>query len=448
VSSKKILMLAYTFPPFYSEGGSIRVVKFLKYLSASGWHPSVITVSDREELATQTRVGSEELLKDIPPGVKVYRTKRSGELALRAVERRREAMRRRSLSASFVSVSTKMRNGLDRRVLVPDPRIRWLPHALRTAQRVIKREKPDILFVTCPPHSAALIGALLKVITHLPLIVDYRDDWIGTPWFRAKPRARQLLERGLEKWVVKKADRIVVVTEWSRRAFLSRYRNEAPDKFVLIPNGCDLEDFRSAPLRPPTKKAGEFWIVYAGILPPWGSWRRNPVALLRAVSSLRRRSTEMAANLKLVFTGHLERPYEKMVRELGLQEACQEVGHLDRIQYINLLRSADLLLAVNYDDFSTLIPGKIYEYWAASGAPIILLGSRGAASDLIEHFGIGARVDPYDVKTIEQVVEEAFKRHRSGNPMRIKPDGIDSYDRKALTAKLIETIEPLVARVL
>ena len=38
---RKVLMLSYVFPPFFSVGGSIRVVKFVKYLPALGWLPMV-----------------------------------------------------------------------------------------------------------------------------------------------------------------------------------------------------------------------------------------------------------------------------------------------------------------------------------------------------------------------------------------------------------------------
>ena len=48
-SARNLLMLAYVFPPFFSIGGSIRVVKFIKYLCPLGWRPVVLTIGNKKE---------------------------------------------------------------------------------------------------------------------------------------------------------------------------------------------------------------------------------------------------------------------------------------------------------------------------------------------------------------------------------------------------------------
>ena len=72
--AKKVLMVARAFPPFLPVGYSIRVIKFIKYLPALGWEPVVLSVDDQQEYETLPKVGSEALLSEIQPTVKIIRT--------------------------------------------------------------------------------------------------------------------------------------------------------------------------------------------------------------------------------------------------------------------------------------------------------------------------------------------------------------------------------------
>lgn len=66
---KKLLIVTYYFPPSGGPGVQ-RVLKFAKYLPEFGWEPIVLTVKDADYPARD-----ESLLKEIPPAVRVYRTK-------------------------------------------------------------------------------------------------------------------------------------------------------------------------------------------------------------------------------------------------------------------------------------------------------------------------------------------------------------------------------------
>ena len=100
---RRVLMLAYVFPPFWSVGGSIRVVKFIKYLPALGWLPSVLTINDQKEYETMRKVGSDTLLPDIPQQVKIYRTF-AGEPSLEFLEKEKRFGQRNWLAAVIVKV--------------------------------------------------------------------------------------------------------------------------------------------------------------------------------------------------------------------------------------------------------------------------------------------------------------------------------------------------------
>jgi glycosyltransferase involved in cell wall biosynthesis len=438
----RILILAYVFPPFGSVGWSIRAVKFAKYLPALGWHPVVLTIDDAQEYETQQKKGSAELLEDVPQEVKIYRTG-SGEPAAALLDKGRD-MRRRSLAAGWiVNLLSGLRHFAKSHFLLPDERITWLPFAVRSGRQIVADEKIDVIFATSPPHSSAITGACLKLLTGKPLVLDFRDDWIDTPWHRAKPKLAQWMERRMERWAVGLADRVVNVTEWSRNAFLARYPEMPETKFVLVPNGYDLEDY--AGLEQPVSQSSDdrFVIVHAGSLSESEDWRRSPQGFFEAIQHLCESEPGLREKLTLAFTGQLPERFRQMAEGYGLAGAVREMGHLPREGFVALLKSADLLLAINYDGAATLIPGKIYEYWMVGRAPILLLSCPGAAESLVSRHKLGMTMQPYDVQGIEQAVRETYRRKVAGDPLRISTEGIAQYERRALTHVLAKTLVDL-----
>lgn len=442
-AGKKVLMISYVFPPFFSVGGSIRVVKFIKYLPGLGWLPRVLTIDDRQEYETQRRQGSETLFADLSEDVVIYRTS-AGEPSVEFMERGRAAREKSKAAAVVVNTLRAIRNFVRDYVMVVDELLPWVPVAVRAGRKVIRREGIDVIFVTAPPHSATLAGATLRWLTRKPLVVDIRDDWVGTPWHDNKPWFKRTVERWLERWVVQSASKVILVTEYSRDAFIARYPQQPKEKFVFIPNGVDLADFETAQALPTGHGAGEeFTIVHAGLLSVEGGWQRNPKPLFQALCQLQAQRPELKGRLRMVFTGKLPEVYQEMVREMGLSDTVCEVGHLPQDAFIRQLKTADLLLTMNYDGFATLIPGKIYEYWAVGGPPILLLSVPGAASQLIERHSLGLTTSQHDANAIADHILKVYERREAGDPMRASLDGIEQYDRRALAGKLAATLDAL-----
>jgi glycosyltransferase involved in cell wall biosynthesis len=297
-----------------------------------------------------------------------------------------------------------------------------------------------VIFVTCPPHSVAIIGALLKKYTEKPLILDYRDDWIDTPWFRAKPVLQRWIERIMEKWAVSTADRIILVTEFSRNAFVKRYPGMSPEKFIFIPNGCDLSDYPDVSEMKPAYDPDHFTILHAGIIFEADTWNRNPRSFFTAIKNICQKNPDIAKRLRIHFTGQFKPGVAQMVKDMQLNDQISELGYLSREDLTNQMVSADLLLAINYEGFSTLIPGKIYEYWASGHSPILLLSARGAASGLLEQHKLGLTVDFLDVEGIENAILEVYRAKEAGNPYSISRNGIERYSRAYLTTQLAEVL--------
>jgi glycosyltransferase involved in cell wall biosynthesis len=440
---RPILVVAYYFPPFHSAGVSIRIVKFLKYLPGLGWRPLVLTVDDRREYEHLRRGGSAELLEDLPPQVAIHRTG-SGEVSAALLERGRAMRKRGGPARAAIDALRRLRNLATRWLLIPDEQLPWLPSAVRAGWRVIRRERPAAILVTCPPHSAALAGIILKRLTRIPLVLDFRDDWVDTPWFRARPRPVRLINRWLERRAVGAADRVVLVTPASLEAFVRRYPRLSRDRFACIPNGVDLADFdgaggaaESPPARPLLDaEDGCFTIVHAGLLTVAADWRRSPYGFFRALARIRDADPRVYRCLRVVFTGALPREYREQAAGCGVGDIVQEAGYVPRPAFVALLRRADLLLAINYEGFETLVPGKLYEYWAAGSAPILLLSVPGAAQALVDGHGLGRTLAPDNSEGIADAVVAWCRQAQSGQPACISRDGLEAFDRARLAAHL------------
>ena len=68
-------------------------------------------------------------------------------------------------------------------ILQPDPQILWNSFALRIAKSAIREslrndEPFEAIYVTGPPFSSFLLGRSLKRRFGLPLVLDFRDEWL------------------------------------------------------------------------------------------------------------------------------------------------------------------------------------------------------------------------------------------------------------------------------
>ena len=441
----RVLMIARAFPPFLPVGHSIRVIKFIKYLPTLGWEPVILTVDDNREYETLPKVGSEILFSELSAMPAIHRTN-PGEPTVAFLQSEKQFGEKNKLSRLIVKIIGGTRRWVFRNALIPDRTITWLPSAVKCGWRVVKNENIDVIFATCPPHASTLIGALLKQLTGKPLILDFRDDWINTPWHNSKPALIRWLDKQLEKWVVRMADKVILVTEWSRQAFQGRYPKQPREKFVLITNGCDLNDFeilKSVQSQPHTST---FTIVHAGSLNVSKVWGRSPAGLFKAIQKILQEQPELKKILRFEFAGDLPDDFQKLAMEMGLSEVIHGVGHLPHEEILKVMKSANLLLAINYEGWATLIPGKIYEYWAVGGPQILLLSCPGAAVNFVEQHHLGHSVDPYDVEGIQRAILDAYQQWRSGVPIKINTDGIEAFDRKALTVDLAQVLSTVTLK--
>ena len=129
---------------------------------------------------------------------------------------------------------------LRRWVMSPDGQGTWLPAAAAVGLQHLRSDPAQVIYSTSPPASAHLLGMLLKSLTGLPWVADFRDSWVSAPLDPAvfDVPGRRRLERRMERAVVTAADAVVTATEISA-GLLCEFHPEVAQKIRVITNGFD-----------------------------------------------------------------------------------------------------------------------------------------------------------------------------------------------------------------
>ncbi len=445
-SAKKILLISYHFPPSAAVGG-LRSLNFAKSLPSLGWSPYVLTIK-------------EQYLKDIDKGrleglngTKIFRTNLNptilqGFLSLKQSIFNGKSAEPKKLDASFMPlqdsaaahslISRFKRYLLSIFFVLPDMERNWIIPATLRAIREIRREKIDYIFTTCPPYSVHLVGLLLKMITGVKWIADFRDPWMTTGSKRTYPTCTLSLkiERWLEKMVIQKSDMVTFNVERLKEEYRKKYDSQLSEKFVYIPNGFDPEFFsRYKSLG----KYDKFTLTYTGSF----YVGRTPEPIFMAIRKLADEGRIDISKIRVKLVGSCQNidgtPTARLVNSYGLGSA---VEILDTVPYSNALEIVErshlaLLFAPN---LRFQIPAKIYDYMGV-GTKVLALTDEGAAADFVNSTGIGRAFRSSDISGIMEFISRSFNNQES---LSFRKDAIISeFSLKAVTQRLVERLNKI-----
>jgi glycosyltransferase involved in cell wall biosynthesis len=461
---RKALLISYRFPP-QGGGGVQRTLKYAKYLRDFGWEPVIHTARD-----PFWPVWDESLLREIPEGVHVYRTRtfeferlehrlaRRGRAAPGATNGTAPARAARppaepgagSRSPRRHGALGRLRAAVHRRLLIPDPQIAWLPGAFVQGLRIARRERPQVIYTSSPPNSVQLLGGLLARALGRPWVADFRDPWTDGPRRQQAyvgNRTRERIERAAERWVVRNADRIVVSAAPLRERFLQKYPFLSPDTVETLTNGFDPADFGegdgSRLLEP-----GRFHVTGTGNIE--AMFDRRP--LFRAIAELIEEDPDIRRDLLVTLVGAKRSKQDDVLAALGLSDRVRYPGWVAHAQSIRYLQESDVLLMCQLPHAgggAEKLSGKCFEYLYLR-KPVLCLSVPGLTADLLAETGLGTVVDPADTAGIKAALHALYARRHG--PDRGDPAVVARFDRRRLTERLaalfdeVATARPLARR--
>jgi glycosyltransferase involved in cell wall biosynthesis len=374
----RVLIVSYHFPPD-AEVGAVRPYQIARYLPEFGIEPWVLTV--HPAFAETPNHG---LVAHGVPEDRIIRTSvdRTGFDLLIGLWRasKRFAAGRKARAAPEEPTDAALpseRRVLARNVLAfPDQRIGWLRPAVPAADEVLRRQPFDAILSTSPPRVAAHVGARIARQHRLPWIMDLRDPWWGwyhTPTdYHGHPLLNALHTREFRRFA-RQASLIVHNTERLRQ-LTCRLVPDVAEKTRCVPNGIDSA--WSAPRDESPKVA--FRIGYYGQV----MGRRSPAAFIQGLRSWldsRREPTRVEVS----FFGSGFDAIRRQVQSLGLDGSVVLSPMLPRAD-VPLEMAKDFVLLLVANEQPLQIPGKTYEYLAASRRILALTDHDGATADLLK----------------------------------------------------------------
>lgn len=433
-----VLLIVYAFPPAGGVG-VLRAASLARYLPAKGIRLDVLTTRNPSSVGRDA-----SLLADIPPEVTIHRTL-TLDLPFGIKKRlKRFVTGGRPPSEKGEPAARSKNSGilkwLLQDVLLPDPQVTWFPFLKRAARRIVRARNIDLVLITTAPFSDLLVAEeLRKDFPHLPIVLDFRDEWLSTCFdassfqFSRSDRAYRYAVK-TEAAAVRNATAVVSVTEPSNREIRSRYPEEPDSKFHCIPNGFDatrLPQLDSAASREPDSRIVITHIgsVYA---------LNEPTAFVEAMLAL---PPEVRFRFNVRFIGHIEEgSYRETLQRLG--SSVELRGYKPQGEALAALRDTDYVLLIKHGRLN--IVAKFYDYLGGGKPVLAVLHPEAPEGPMIDELRAGWWADIRDAAAIRQLFLDAANRGKA--PFAdFKPDTakIAQYERKVLAdryAALLHTI--------
>lgn len=427
-----VLLITFSFPPAGGVG-VLRALSLAKYLPESGVRVDVLTARNAPAVGKDL-----SLLQQVPAEVKVHHTW-TLDLPFWLRKSIKKAVTGGTGGATAATSKAGGGNPLKQLIgnlLLPDPQVGWLPFALPAAVRIIRERAIDAVLITVPPYSSVkLVTRLRRHFPKLPIVLDFRDEWLTTTIdlvsFNNNSRARRIAQE-TERAGVQDATAVVLVTEAARQELQSRYQGVPAEKFLYIPNGYDT--------LPPSPKSsiaarpigGKIVFTYIGTV--YGS--TAPGSFVEAVRGL---PDSIRSRLHIRYIGHIETPaYREQLLSLG--ETIELKGFVPQAEALAAIRDTDYLLLITHDRIN--VAAKFYDY-LGGGKPIVgAVHPEGDVRRLLEETGAGQWADVNDPEAIRRMLIELVER--GGASLQPNYERIAAYHRRPLAARYASELKGLV----
>ena len=430
-------MLVNPFPPNGRVGGSIRTVKFIKYLAPAGWRCVVLTPGPGGAVYPGPQSAA-ALLNELPSNCEIHHKKSLLRVPAGLLGRRS--------TGDFCDAAAKQGPPRSRakhrllqackNLLLPDEEILWVLSTLHLGLKLVRDKNIDLIYTAVPQFSTAILGYWLSRKCGLPLVLDIKDDWMEHSGRNWRPSAVLHLDQAMESAVARQAARLVFTNPDALESFRRRHPDFPSRHLIQIPNGVDLAEFQEAKATITEEMPEKFLLVSgAGGL---NRRYRDIQPFLVAVAHWCKSCPQVTDDLRILFLGSdVYQDYGDFITGQGLTGVIQSHPVLPRRQYLRLLLSANLLLLVQVDDAPSSISGTLYEYGAAGGAPVLLVGGQGATRSFLLEQGLGEAIPRDRIAEIEKFLQAHYEAWKRGESRRIRTVGNpEQFDRQRQAQQL------------
>lgn len=451
----KVLFLSYLYPPIGGQGlpGAQRSVKFIKYMK--NIQPFVLTIKETvcpsylqlnyiKSLPINNEVIQRTTTID-PFKVIIGVKNRLRSIPIKGTDKdEAESPNYKTTKASSYasrSVIQTIKDLIHDFCYYPDEASNWILPALFHGAQIIRREKIDIIFATGIPWSSLVTAFLLHKLTRVPFIVDFRDPWVGNPYHESRGEIFDRLDTKLEKVIVESAALVSANTNPLKEEFLKRYPYLPSDKFIVLPNGFDEEEFRNVETF--SGNHNRLVLAHAGLLYK----QRDPSPIFKAFENILKSNPDTEGKIKFVQIGDVQTDYnpKEMFSYLYDSDMAEILSPMPYKDCINELNRADVLVIVQPETL-TQVPSKLYDYLCLKKPILTIAPRKGALGGLIEKAGFGHVIEHDEIGHLEKIIYELYKEKVQKGALKAEYPNMSLFDVRKITEVLQDKMFSVINR--
>jgi hypothetical protein len=403
-----VLIVCYDFPRI-SGAGVIRTYQFAKRLPEFGWHPVILTA----QACGEKREDNIELSDGELPCPKI-----TAATSTFAVPVRIEHGAAGKPDGQNGLLRNEGMTGLARfaaQFAVPDGKIGWLFSAVKRGMQIVREYPIQACFSVSPRPTAHLVAYRLARRLNLPWVADFALPWSDAYWLGRRPSFVNLLDRRIERSVVRSAQRISVAYPELARSLEMRHGRYCEDKIAVAPTGFDEGVFvRQHPMAPV-----KFTVVYPGN--HFCEDGRHGQYFLQAIDEWINCAPCLKDKVEFVFIGK---------RDDALLHRRMLMTHPEVIRVEPLVSHRACIRAIVSSHLCVVntvgnrIPAKVYECMRAGKWILALTISRSDLAGVVNDYPKGMVVDAQNTAAIRQALQNIWRRCHSGSVKSTQTDEI------------------------
>lgn len=316
--------------------------------------------------------------------------------------------------------------------------------ASSTLHALARAERFDVVIASSPPFLAQLTGDAVRRAQRIPMVVEIRDLW---PDYMVemgvlKNAAAQRMLFGMERYLLRRSSRVVVVTDSFRRRV--EEKGVPTDRIDVISNGVELSRYYRDPAPPPLealqRRPGEFLVGYLGNFGAGQELR----TVVRAAALLQDEAPDV--RFVLVGDGKEKGKVQEEADRLGVRNLV--IGDpIEKEQTRAFYNACDLCLVplAPVPIFSETVPSKIFEIMACERP--VLASVAGEAARIVQESG-GGKVSPPGDHTALAAEIRGFRattaEERAATGSRGRRYVSEHYSRESLAARYLRILDAVV----
>ncbi|MGD6739146.1 glycosyltransferase [Photobacterium leiognathi subsp. mandapamensis] len=297
----------------------------------------------------------------------------------------------------------------------------WIFPSLYKAWLKSQSIKPDVIVVSCPPFSSALIGMLLSKWLNVPLVLDFRDAWSQASYFNDASRKK------CEQKMMSQADALLVTSKADFHAYQYLYPHK---RIYYIPNSYD---------KTLDHVSDNHTVLTLGYSGTWDGFRRSAKGLFQQLGLC-------DFPIRFINIGDAQDEMMKLISEYKLADKVEMIGSQPKEKLHDILSQCDVLFIQkgkpDKGKSDTHLATKAIDY-VASGKPILAELPDGETLNFLRRHA----PQLYEVSIDEPVIylqqlrrlQQLFERkHLTVN--KPSSDFYNQYGREKLSSDFIQVL--------